>query len=167
MCSGPGYSWLELINIIHSPAGRRRNKTDSNSVVSCFVFQSRELDVAAVLARYDGQVEKNMKCKVQARKDNEYLKELRRVRRQQYKDKHRDEHRDRDRLMEETTNDEDISIEIDESRAADPEIPPQLLIKVGKKVRLAAEGEGEVPVKAVIEVERDHHHHKHGHVRQH
>ena len=65
--------------------------------------------MAAVLARYDGQVEKNMKCKVQARKDNEYLKELRRVRRQQYKDKHRDEHRDRDRLMEETTNDEDIS----------------------------------------------------------
>ena len=123
--------------------------------------------MTAVLARYDGQVEKNMKCKVQARKDNEYLAELRRVRREQYKDKHRVEHRDRDRLMEETTNDEDISIEIDESRGADPEIPPQLLIKVGKKVRLAGEGETQGPVKAVIEVERDHHHHKHGHVRQH
>ena len=120
--------------------------------------------MAAVLARYDGQLEKNMRCKVQPG-DNE-----RRVRRQKYKDKQRAEEqrqRERDKLMEETTNDEDISIEIDESRATDPEIPPQLLIKVGKKVRLAGETEGQVPVKAVIEVERDHHHHKHGHVRQH
>ena len=118
--------------------------------------------MAAVLARYDGQVEKNIKCKVQP-KDNEDLKEFRRVRRQKYKDKQRAEYRVQDKLMEETTNDEerDISIEIDESRAADPEIPPQLLIKVGKKVRMAGE------VKSVIEVERDHHHHKHGHVRQH
>ena len=124
------------------------------------MFQSRELDVAAVLARYDGQLEKNMKCKVQSL-DNEDLREFRRVRRQKYKDKQRAEYRDK--LMEETTNDEerDISIEIDESRAADPEVPHQLLIKVGKKVRLGGE------VKSVIEVERDHHHHKHGHVRQH
>ena len=107
-----------------------------------------------------------MKCKVQPG-DNGDLKEFRRVRRQKYKDKHRAEHRDRDKLMEETTNDEDISIEIDESRAADPEIPPQLLIKVGKKVRMAGDGESQVPVKAVIEVERELHHHKHGHVRQH
>ena len=132
--------------------------------MKCFLFQSR--DVSAVLARYDGQVEKNIKCKVQP-KDNEDLREYRRVRRQHYKDKHRAEHRDKDKLMEETTPDEDISIEIDESRATDPEIPAQLLIKVGKKVRLAGETEGQVPVKAVIEVERDHHHHKHGHVRQH
>ena len=125
--------------------------------------------MAAVLARYDGQVEKNIKCKVQS-KDNEDLREFRRVRRQKYKDKQRAEHRDKDKLIEETTNDEDISIEIDESRGADPEIPPQLLIKVGKKVRLAGEGETQGPVKAVIEVERErdhHHHHKHGHVRQH
>ena len=114
-------------------------------------------------------MEKNIKCKVQP-KDNEDLKEFRRVRRQKYKDKQRAGHRDKDKLVEETTNDEEIEIEIDESPAGGPEIPAQLLIKVGKRVRLAGEGEGETVIEVERERERErdhHHHHKHGHVRQH
>ena len=132
------------------------------------LFQGSELDINSVLEHYENQVRKNGKWKVHL--DNEDVEESKRVRRHRYQHKHKARPRKNEKQIGEITNDEDISIEIDESRGADPEIPPQLLIKVGKKVRLAGEGETQGPVKAVIEVERErdhHHHHKHGHVRQH
>jgi len=113
------------------------------------VEKSRKLDLNSVLAHYDNQVKKNVKCKYHL--DNEDLEEFGKVRRH----KHSGRPREKEKLIEETTNDEDISIEINEDRAADIQIPTQLRIKLGKTVRLAEE------------VPRVEQHKHHGHVRQH
>ena len=66
------------------------------------------------------------------------MEESKRVRRHRYQHKHKARPRKNEKQIGETTNDEDISIEIDEDRAEDIEIPTQLTIKVGKSVRLAS-----------------------------
>ena len=113
----------------------------------------------SVLALYDDQLKKNMKSKVQ--RDNEELPEFSRVRRHKYKykGKHKSHPNLKDKLLEETTNDEDISIEIDEDPVDDTEVPTLLTIKLGKKVRMA-DCDNNKPVRSCED-------HRHGHVRQH